>query len=124
MPPTSRRPAFRSLQKSPAACRSSAPLLFAAWFCHLRRGRRTARARCDQTESHRALISLILEHDLVRKVCNFSDQALRRAATAVQFERCHEMSGAVDQADRMRRIFMQHGYARIVEALRNDAVGQ
>src|SRR5215469_14702944 len=32
----------------------------------------TLRARYDQTESHRALISLILEHDLVRKVCNFS----------------------------------------------------
>src|SRR5262245_9428232 len=35
------------------------------------------------------------------------------------------MPGAVDQADRIRRIFMQHGYARIVEALRSsDACGE
>src|SRR5215831_15631127 len=35
------------------------------------------RARCDWIESHRALISLILEHDLVRKVCNFSGSCSR-----------------------------------------------
>jgi hypothetical protein len=29
-------------------------------------------ARCNQEESHRALSPLIFEHDLVRKVCNFS----------------------------------------------------
>src|SRR5262249_37533099 len=46
------------------------------------------RARCDQTEAHRALNS-ILKHDLVRKVCNFSgsctrtSDALTRGATAL-----------------------------------------
>ena len=35
------------------------------------------------------------------------------------------MLGAVDQVYTVRRIFMQHGYARIVEALwSNDAFGQ
>jgi hypothetical protein len=50
---------------------------------------------------------------------------LRRGAIAVHFEHSQEMSGAVDQADRVWRIFVQHGYARVVEALRsNDAFGQ
>jgi hypothetical protein len=39
---------------------------------------------------------------------------------AVDFERCREVPGTIDQAHPMRRIFMQHGDARIVEALRND----
>jgi hypothetical protein len=50
---------------------------------------------------------------------------LRGSAIAVLFERSHEMPGAVDHAGRVRRMFMQHGYARIVEALRSDdAFGQ
>ena len=39
---------------------------------------------------------------------------------AVDFERCREVPGTIDQAHPMRRIFMQHGDARIVEAPRND----
>jgi hypothetical protein len=30
------------------------------------------------------------------------------------------MSSAIDQTHRVRRIFMQLGYARVVEALRNE----
>src|SRR5262245_41758752 len=49
---------------------------------------------------------------------------LGRAAVAVRFERCHQVPGAIDQAHPVRRIFMQHGQARIVETLRNeDAFG-
>ena len=46
---------------------------------------------------------------------------LRGAAIAVLFGRSQEMSGAVDHAGRVRRVFLQHGYARIVEALRSNA---
>jgi hypothetical protein len=51
------------------------------------------------------------------RVPGFVGGRLRRAAVAVRFERCHEMSGAVDQAGRVRGVLMQHGYACIVEAL-------
>jgi hypothetical protein len=41
------------------------------------------------------------------------------------FNRCPEMLSAVDQAHSVRRIFMQHGHACIVEELwSNDTFGQ
>src|SRR5215510_3991782 len=47
---------------------------------------------------------------------------LCRAAIAA---RHHEMSRAVEQTDRVRRVFVQNGYARIVEQLwNNNAFGQ
>ena len=51
--------------------------------------------------------------------------SLSRTTIAVRFERSHEMRGAIEQAYAVRRITMNDGYARVVEALRNGhAFGQ
>ena len=50
---------------------------------------------------------------------------LSRTTNALRFERSHEMRGAIEQAYLMRRIFMNDGHARVVEALWNsDTFGQ
>jgi len=50
---------------------------------------------------------------------------LSRATIAIHFERSHEMPGAIEQTYLVRRIFMYHGYTRVLEALWNNlAFGQ
>src|SRR5579871_616063 len=45
--------------------------------------------------------------------------ALGCTAMAIDFDRRHQVPGAIDQAHAVRRIFMQDGDARVVEALRH-----
>ena len=50
------------------------------------------------------------------------EQRLRRARTGVRFFRCGEMPGAIDQADPVRRVFVQYGDPG--ETIRNDGAGR
>ena len=47
-------------------------------------------------------------------------RSLSRTAFVVRFERSHEMRGAIEQAYLVRRVIVNSGYARVVEALGNS----